>query len=50
MIMSFYIGQTMILAEYNVMQPGTGMHAMDSDGRTYMLMYYIIKAHPDNAR
>ena len=48
MMMSFYIGQTTILAEY--MQPGTGMHAMDSDDYTYMVMYYIIKVHPDNAR
>ena len=33
-----------------MIQPGTGMHAMDSDGNTYMLMYYIIRVHPDNAR
>ena len=50
MMMSFYIGQTTILAEYNVMQPGTGMHAMGRDGHTYILMYYINKVHPDNAR
>ena len=49
-MMTFYIGQTTILPEYNVMQPGTGMHAMGSDGHTYMLMSYIIKVHPDNSR
>ena len=46
MIMSFYIGQTTILAY--VMQPGTGIHAMGSDGHAYMLMYLFTLIMLDN--